>query len=595
MQVLQALVWPDPSVHPSPALSFKLGAGISLDPDAHQIRFEPDALLRLDTAYNIFSWLKWRGACHISKLALRLHGSGKFVLHVVAEQPSLRSVLTRDVTLTEGQPHLIDLTDWVAGRDDSVLHVTLCAVTAGQIMAVDWITPEPPRRKPRLLVCVTTFRRAEAATATALRLDAFLQRHALAEQMHLLIVDNDRSLTLPPLSHVTLVGNPNLGGSGGFARGLAEACARGDTHCLFMDDDAWVDMDSIVRTWTFLANVTDPSVAIAGALTRGDDPTIVWENSAFFSGHCHHMFADMNLLDADDLTAVEFASLLPQRPNIYGAFWFFAFPVAAVRHWPFPFFIRGDDVNFSIVNPFRIMTLPGVVSYQEHDFSDKDTSLTQYLGLRCDLLQVLLLPHMPKRFLWAVKVPCVFFVRMIILLRMDSLHALNLALEDILSGPAYFAANPDAATRRAELSTARRREIWQPFDGTLPEERRHLDPNVVWQRLLLKFSLSGLFLPFFALWGNHIVLPRNHRKLVRQCWGAAQITYVSQDGKEAMTLRQDKRAVFREGVRMTRNIARLAFGYRSLRRRWLAGFPHLTSAAFWQSQFRDPQGPDSPV
>ena len=55
-------------------------------------------------------------------------------------------------------------------------------------------------------------------------------------------------------------------------------------------------------------------------------------------------------------------------------------------------------------------------------------------------------------------------------------------------------------------------------------------------------------------------------------------------------LRQNKGATLREGLRMVWNLTRLAFGYRGLRKVWLAGFPYLTSAEFWQAQFNDPKG-----
>ncbi len=587
-QVLQALIWPDPQVHPDPRLTFRLGAGVTV-PSPGIVQFEPDGVLGLNTAYNLFSWVKWHRECGIRNLILTLHGTGRFAVEVAAEQTYDRTTLRLDLTLVEDKPCPVDLTDWLGDRHESVVSVTLRAMSPGTISAVNWVTPQPAKRQPKMLLSVTTFRREKAATATALRIDAALQGHPLSEALHLLVVDNGNTLTLPPLSHVTLVRNRNLGGAGGFARGLAEAMARGYTYCLFMDDDAWVDLASIVRTWVFLANVTDPAVAISGTLTRADEPTVVWEHAAVFDGGCRRLFADLHLLDADDLAEVELSSGRDLLRNVYGAFWYFAFPVSAVRHWPFPSFVRGDDVNFSIVNPFRVLTLPGVISYQADDFADKDTSMSQYLSLRGDLLQLVLLDHMPKRFRSALRAPCVFFMRMLIMQRMDSLHALNLAVEDILTGPDYFAANPDLAARRAELSALRLREIWTPVTKALPALQQSVDPEAGWQRLLMKLSMNGFLLPFFGRWGNRIHLPRNDRRLVRNCWGAAQITFLSPDGMQAMTVRHDKAIILREGFRMTWNLLRMAFGFRRLRKTWLTGFPNLTSEEFWQSKFRDPE------
>ncbi len=588
-QVLQSLIWPDAAVHPDIGLCLRLGAGAAVAGRAFD--FPLGGTLRLDTAYNLFSWVKWHRDCGINAVQVRLRGSGQFSLRIEADGGEQTWVRKHDLTLTEGAPATLDLTDWLATCGDCVVHLSLHASQPGQITAVDWCTPQAPLRRPKLLLCVTTFRREEAATATALRLNACLAADALADLIHLVVVDNGQSLTLPDLPHVTLIANRNLGGSGGFARGLAEAVARDDTHCLFMDDDAWVDWASIVRTWTFLAYVTDPSVAIAGMLTRGDDPTVVWENGAVFRGNCGSLFKDMSLLDYDGLTAVELSAKRGLLPNVYGAFWFFAFPIGSVKHWPFPFFVRGDDINFSIVNPFRILTLPGVISYQAHDFSDKDTPLAQYLSLRCDLLQVLLLDHMPRRFVWAIKVPCSFFMRMLVLVRIDSMHAVNLALEDLLEGPSYFAANADVAKRRAEIMGGRLQERWVDVTEPLPPERRNIDPNAVVPRLVMKLSVNGFLLPYFSRWGNQIHLQRNHRKLIRNCWGAAQVTYLSRDEKQAMTVHQDKRAILREGLRIVWNVTRLLFGYRRVLKMWQTGFAGLTSPAFWQDQFRQPPKP----
>lgn len=586
--VLQDLVWPDPKVHPDPGVAFRLMAGASLADSALAVLFQTGGRLGLDTAYNLFSWIKWHQECGITDLAVKLRGQGRFLVTVEAEGRLGGWNLVQEMTLSEGQSGGLDLTAWLAKIGDCVLSLTLRALEPGEITAVEWCTQQAPLRHPRLLLCVTTFRREEAATATALRLNACMAGHALKDAVHLVVVDNGQSLSLPDLPHVTLIGNRNLGGSGGFARGLAEAMVRGDTHALFMDDDAWVDWASIVRTWTFLSYVTDASIAIAGMLNRGDDPTIVWENGALFRGNCGSLFKDMSLLDYDGMAAVELSAKRNQMPNVYGAFWFFAFPVASVKHWPFPFFVRGDDINFSIVNPFRILTLPGVISYQAHDFSDKDTPLAQYLSLRCDLLQVLLLDHMPRRYIRAVKVPCSFFMRMLVLVRIDSMHAVNLALEDLLTGPAYFAANPDVAQRRAEIMGGRLQERWVDVVAPLPPERRRINPNAVLPRVMMKMSLNGFLLPFFSSWGNRIHLPRNHRKLIRVCWGAWQVTYLSGDGKQAMVVHQDKRAILRESLRITWNVARVVFGYRGLRKMWLDGFPELTSAKFWQEQFDQP-------
>ena len=58
---------------------------------------------------------------------------------------------------------------------------------------------------------------------------------------------------------VEIVTNPNLGGAGGFARGLWEHRRRGQaTHVLFMDDDVAFEPEVIARTVAFLRFAADP-------------------------------------------------------------------------------------------------------------------------------------------------------------------------------------------------------------------------------------------------------------------------------------------------------------------------------------------------
>ena len=76
------------------------------------------------------------------------------------------------------------------------------------------------------------------------------------------------------------------------------------------------------------------------------------------------------------------------RPD-YGAWWFFAFPIAAVRRFAFPFFVRGDDVSFGLDNGFDIVTLNGIACFGE-EFSAKHGPLTAYLDARYHLVLALL-------------------------------------------------------------------------------------------------------------------------------------------------------------------------------------------------------------
>ncbi len=229
---------------------------------------------------------------------------------------------------------------------------------------------------PGLLISITTFKREKAVRHTVARLDQFLSDTQLGDRVHTFVVDNGRSAEIESNDHVTLIENQNLGGAGGFARGLLEARKRDFTHCLFMDDDASFHMENIYRTYIFLALATESRTAVAGAMINNSHKWRMWENGAVFDRFCHPQFIGTDLRLRDEIFRMEFESVYNNANGYYGGWWYFAFPLQHVEHFPYPFFVRGDDINFSLANDFLIHTLNGVTSFQDDFHGEGITSDT---------------------------------------------------------------------------------------------------------------------------------------------------------------------------------------------------------------------------
>ena len=69
----------------------------------------------------------------------------------------------------------------------------------------------------------------------------------------------------------------------------------------------------------------------------------------------------------------------------YGAWCGFSFPLAGLRYYPFPFFVRGDDVLMPMLNHMRIRTINGVTSLVPR-FTRKEGPLQVILSTRALLL-----------------------------------------------------------------------------------------------------------------------------------------------------------------------------------------------------------------
>lgn len=576
--LLQPAIWPEAGISTEIAPYMGLSGPCATSLEHGGVSFAPGGSVTVDGYFNLFNLGKWRDCCGELPLALWLRGRGRFQLTVWLTSPdrSWDRIFCEPVVL-EGELRLpLDLA--VATLPRMVLFFEMTALSEGALEDFAWVTPAPPRRTPDLMLSVTTFRREAAVADTVARFRRFRAASPLREHVRMLIVDNGQSATVEPGDGVAILPNANLGGAGGFSRGLLEARASGASHCLFMDDDASVHMGAITRTWMLLAYASDPRVAVAGAMINADHRWQIWENGAVFDRGCRALHHGCDLRDRQAVLEMEFDTTGAPPEGHYAGWWFFAFPVAHAGHMPFPFFVRGDDVSFSLANDFRCVSLPGVASFQE-SFTDKAAPLTWYLDLRSHLAHHLSLPA--KQTSWArlMRMVANFYLRTVLRFHYDSLSAVNLAMEDALRGPQFFAENADMATRRQDLKAMTTSEAWQPLDRA-PKARHGRLPR--WARAGLLLTLNGHLLPFANRLGSDLVIEATHRENHREIYGARQITYLNASRTAAYTLRRDRRRFWAESLRLLRNSLKLRRAYGRLQAEWQGSYPEMTSEGFWQ-------------
>ncbi|WP_299658196.1 glycosyltransferase [uncultured Tateyamaria sp.] len=593
-QLLQPLSWPEPALCSEQDLYFRAHGPSGVSLQAQKIHFSKGAHLQFNTYFNLFNVGKWYTHCGLKTIGLQLAGRGTVELTVFLAFPdrSWGRLVNEVVDLSpdRAQRFEMDLTPYAP--EQGILFFEVKTLSDGLLNWAAWDTTQAPRRTPDLALAVTTFRREDAVAETVERFRAFMAKSKLRNHLHMIVVDNGRSAGIQSDSHVTAIDNENLGGAGGFSRGLLAARERGHSHCLFTDDDAATPMDAFERTWTFLAYARDPGTAVAGAMISTRHAWALWENGATFDGACKPLYGGTDLRDQAQVFDMEFAST-PRNPhNFYGGWWYFAFPVDEVKHMPFPFFVRGDDVSFSLAHDFNIVTLPGVVSFQE-SFTEKDSPLTWYLDLRSHLAHHLSLPSMDIGKRGTARIALWFWARTLIPHHYETMAAINLALEDVMRGPEFFAENADMAARRGQIGALRKIEAWQAMPEP-PAERRWLNPHRSWQRGLMKITLNGHLLPFFSRFGNRVTVPAEKRWNPREIWGAAQITYRNEANGQAYTVTHSKWRALSESLKTYRLMRQFWKDYDSLKDRWQKAYPELTGTGFWQGALKlDGAGADT--
>lgn len=151
------------------------------------------------------------------------------------------------------------------------------------------------------------------------------------------------------------------------------------------------------------------------------------------------------------------------------------------------------------------------------------------------------------------------------------------------------------AARRQQIGALTRSERWRPEDAAAAERgatRVRLSPHRFLPRLLSKITINGHLLPGFRLIGNRIVLPADQRGVRRPLWGAAEITYVTNDGQRSYTVRHSKAQALRVSLPVLRAIWRIWRDYDRLRDTWRTGYDSMTQRAFWRQRLT-PDGGDT--
>lgn len=592
--MLQRLTLPDPAICAERALYLHSAGDVAPAPQGG-LALADGASVDFATYVNLLNLETWSRRCHLDGLVLRLAGTGRVrILARRHTRPGAEAATLADVALdlaVSGADADLGLALQPApeGGPLGLLSVRIEAQGPVHLRSGAFLTAAERLNPVRLAICITTFRREAAVAETARRITAFLDTPGagarIGQAAHLFVIDNGQSAVLPSHPAITQVPNRNLGGAGGFARALAESEAAGFSHCLFMDDDASFQMENLLRTMAFLWLARSPRAAVAGAMISLARPWAMWENGSVFDRFCRPLHNGTDLRDTAEVIAMELASAGRKPPGFYGGWWFFAFPVAGVRRWPFPFFVRGDDISFSLANGFDTATLNGVMSFQE-DFSAKESPQTLYLDLRNHLHHHLVQDGMEIGALGTARIALWFIARSIVRMHYDSAEAQLMAWADVMEGPDHFVRNADMAARRAAIGRLIRSEAWAPapLDPDPPEDRAAPAPGLL-AATLMKLTLNGHLVPFWGMLGRKVTVPLRHRGLLWPLWGAREARFTDAEGQRAYVVRHDKRRFARLALQAGRLWWRWVRAYPALVRAYRDSYPGIASRGFWEQQF----------
>lgn len=341
------------------------------------------------TYFNSCSLGKWRQYTNISnpKLHLVLSGDAPIIQFVAANKNN-----DEPLPLTSGQRLVFDERSYMGRVDGKDLYffdldlpesdeavISFNLTSRGMSFIHDAFyygeIEESEVNQVKLALSTTTFKKEDyiVPNINLVKNEIVNCDDPIADNFHMFVVDNGRTLDVESLSDetVTVLPNKNVGGSGGFARGMMEALSsdEGFTHVLLMDDDVKISTESLKRTYNLLALAKEEyrNAFINGAMLAIEKPNLQFEDVSYIdkSGVYRKVKENYFVNNVEDIAANESKSV--EVNDAYGAWWYSCIPASVIKGkgLPLPLFVRCDDVEFGARTNPVFMTMNGICVWHE--------------------------------------------------------------------------------------------------------------------------------------------------------------------------------------------------------------------------------------
>jgi galactofuranosylgalactofuranosylrhamnosyl-N-acetylglucosaminyl-diphospho-decaprenol beta-1,5/1,6-galactofuranosyltransferase len=557
------------------------------------VRVEPHARVSTNTYFGRFPASYWQRWTRAGRVRVEADVDGGGTVRLVASD-------------FDGKPRTVDSVQVEPDRAGTIaLHAELTRFVDGgalwlevitterplHVGQVRWLVDVPPRERGAAVV-ICTFNRADDCLRTLRALTA--DDHCTEVAGTVYVVDQGTDVVASRAGFAEVekalgdrlryVVQPNLGGAGGFTRGIFEVVREGGTpaNIVLMDDDIVLEPETVPRLVAFADRTERPAV-IGGQMLRLLHPEELHVGAE--QTHLPRLRAGLPVTDA-----LHSADMTEDQQDLrvdaeYNAWWMCLIPpeVVAAIGYPLPLFFQWDDIEYGLragAAGFPTVTLPGAGVWHA-DFGWKDwDDWPRYFSLRNSLVVSALHGefNLPQTARWLSGQLVTYLVSM----RYGLAATLITAVEDFLAGPAVLTdGGAEAATRIRKLRAEYPETVVHPAHGadSVPIAAAGPDPSwpipVLLKRLL--WHVTGVSR------GKAAVRAADGQWWHTSLFDSVVVTDPSQSG---VKIRKRDRALFRgllfRGVRVLRRLVREG---RAVRRDYRAAMPQLTSEANWARLF----------
>ena len=312
--------------------------------------------------FNAFPASYWRKWTDVTSVQLRVQVTG--VATVTVYRSNARGNpqrVTSVVTSGWAEEHRFDLTITSFGDGGWYWFDVVGGHTGATVEQAEWVVSSSQQSTGRASIGITTFNRPADCVALLESLTASpdtmerLDRIVVVDQgtQHVAEQQGYADVAAAAGGKVDILRQPNLGGSGGFARGMYEAAYGGTSdYVLLLDDDVLVEPEGILRGLAF-ADLCRQPVIVGGHMMNMHIPSMlhsfgeVVNRYRFMWGPAPHV-REAHDFATDSLRESEW---LHRRVDVdYNGWWMCLVPTSVVRDigLAMPIFIKWDDADFGL-------------------------------------------------------------------------------------------------------------------------------------------------------------------------------------------------------------------------------------------------------
>lgn len=550
-------------------------------------------------------WVRWAG---VGTVRLEVEAAGAGTLRLVRSDARGAATVVASAPVDGGT---VTLDADVSGMADGGW--VWFEVDAGDadVVVTDarWLVDVAPRRTGDVCLSITTMDKPEYCVATLRRIasspalrDAVGTVFVVDQGTRRLVDHPDYPEVAAALGdQLTVLEQGNLGGSGGFSRGMLETLDRdGADAVLILDDDVEVDPEALLRAIRFHRTALRP-VVVGGHMLDLNRPTVL--NS--FSEVVHERDFNWGPPEADqqwhDLAAAPLRDtpwLHARGASDFNGWWMCLIPTAVLRDvgLSLPLFLKWDDAEFGLRARdagHATVSFPGAALWHVAWTEKDDTVEWQaYVHVRNRIIAALLHARRPRGGLLLASLLATD-LKLLLGMRYYPVDLHVRALRDLLDGPsdlhagladvvpasrAVGATYPETTTYRAGDPV---------FDGAVARRwTQPVGPKPTSVGALVRLTLRGLARNARKAPSE---MPRGALSRDQATWWEVpehdSVLVLSGDGASGTWLRHDRRRVWRLAGATVAAHLRLAARWGAVSRRWRAATPGLAAPETWRATF----------